>query len=42
MVAKFLIDHDGNTYKRYDPKTPPLDLKDDIEILLKKRGELSS
>lgn len=37
--AKFLVDHEGKTYKRYDPKTPPFDMKDDIEMLLKKRND---
>jgi glutathione peroxidase len=36
--AKFLVDHEGNAYKRYDPSIPPLGLKNDIEALLKKRN----
>jgi glutathione peroxidase-family protein len=42
MIAKFLIDHEGKPFRRYDPKTPPLDLKGDIEELLKKKSEVSS
>lgn len=37
-IAKFLIDHEGNPYKRYNG-TSPLDMKDDVEILLKKKAE---
>jgi glutathione peroxidase-family protein len=33
----FLIDHEGNPYKRYAGKNDPFDLKDDIEHLLKKK-----
>lgn len=36
---KFLVDHEGNPYKRFDRTAPPYDLKDDIEILLKKKEE---
>jgi len=32
--AKFLIDHNGNPYKRFGPKTPPFEMKNDIEKLL--------
>lgn len=32
--AKFLIDHNGNPYKRYDPETSPFEMKNDIEILM--------
>jgi len=35
--AKFLIDHEGIPYKRYGAKTPPDDIKKDIEILLEKK-----
>jgi glutathione peroxidase len=35
--AKFLVDHEGKPYKRYGPKTAPLDMKDDIEELLKRK-----
>jgi len=35
--AKFLVDHEGTPFKRYGPKKPPLDIKDDIEELLKKK-----
>lgn len=37
--AKFLVDHEGKPYKRFGPKTPPLDIVDHIEILLKKKEE---
>jgi len=37
--AKFLVDHDGTPYKRFGPMTSPLSLKDDIEILVKKKEE---
>jgi glutathione peroxidase-family protein len=36
-AAKFLVDHEGVPYKRFSPKTPPFDLKGDIEALLKKK-----
>lgn len=36
-TAKFLVDHEGVPYKRYSPKTPPFDLKGDIESLLTKK-----
>ncbi len=35
--TKFLVDHEGNPYKRYGPQTNPFQLKDDIEELLKKK-----
>jgi len=35
--AKFLIDHEGNPYKRYGVKCEPKDIEEDIEILLKKK-----
>jgi len=34
---KFLIDHEGNPYKRYTTQTTPFEMKDDIEMLLKKK-----
>jgi len=34
MTGKFLVGRDGTPIKRYTPKTPPVDLKDDIEQLL--------
>lgn len=37
--AKFLVDHNGAPYKRYGPKTSPLEIKNDIEFLLKKKKE---
>jgi hypothetical protein len=40
-TAKFLIDHEGNPYKRYNA-TAPLDMKEDIEMLLKKKEGASS
>jgi len=35
--AKFLIDHEGTPFKRYGSKTPPNDMRADIEALLKKK-----
>lgn len=35
--AKFLVDHEGNPYKRFGPTENPEDMKDDIEELLKKK-----
>ena len=40
--TKFLVDHEGNPYKRFGSMIPPLDMKDDIEILLKKKEDNSS
>jgi len=37
--AKFLIDSNGTPYKRYGPKTGPLEMTDDIETLLKAMEE---
>ena len=37
--AKFLVDSEGNPYKRYGPKTNPNDMVDDIETLLKKKED---
>jgi len=34
--AKFLVDHEGNPYKRFGPKTSPMSMKSDIEELLAK------
>lgn len=39
--AKFLVDHEGTPYKRYGTKKPPLDMKEDIELLLKKKESSS-
>lgn len=39
--AKFLIDHEGKPYKRYN-STAPFDMKEDIEMLLKKKEEVTS
>ncbi|CAB9500584.1 Phospholipid hydroperoxide glutathione peroxidase [Seminavis robusta] len=33
--AKFLVDSSGKPIKRYSPKTAPVDIKPDIEALLK-------
>jgi len=35
--AKFIVDHEGNPYKRFGPKTNPLQMVDSIEELLKKK-----
>lgn len=40
--TKFLIDHEGNPYKRFAPTTPPKAMIDDIEMLLKKKEEAQS
>jgi len=37
--VKFLIDHEGKPYKRSGSKKPPLAMRDDIELLLKKKEE---
>jgi len=37
--AKFLVDSEGNPYKRYGPKTNPEEMSADIEELLKKAGK---
>jgi len=39
--AKFLVDHEGNPFKRYGPQTNPDDIIPDIEELLKKKEEAS-
>jgi glutathione peroxidase-family protein len=36
--AKFLVDHEGNPFKRYGPKTNPDEMVADIEELLAKRN----
>jgi len=36
--AKFLIDHEGKAYKRYEPRASPFSMKGDIEELLAKRN----
>ncbi len=35
--TKFLVDHEGNPYKRYGPTEAPNVMKDDIELLLQKK-----
>jgi len=35
--GKFLVDHEGNPFKRYHPKFNPEDMVTDIEELLKKK-----
>jgi hypothetical protein len=36
---KFLVDHEGNPYKRFIPTVAPLDMVEDIEsLLIKKDG----
>lgn len=37
IPAKFLVDHEGVPYARYSTQTPPFDMKEDIEKLLKKK-----
>jgi len=37
LAVKFLVDHNGKPFKRYGNRTPPFDLKDDIEELLEKK-----
>jgi glutathione peroxidase-family protein len=39
--VKFLVDHEGNTYKRYASTPPSDDVRGDIEALLKKKEESS-
>jgi membrane-anchored glycerophosphoryl diester phosphodiesterase (GDPDase) len=36
-TVKFLIDREGNPYKRYNTTVTPLELKQDIEMLLQKK-----
>lgn len=33
--TKFLVDKEGNPYKRYEPNIDPKDMEDDIKELLK-------
>merc|ERR1712157_47542 len=40
--AKFLVDHEGNPYKRFGPKTSPFEMRDSIETLLDKKEGKSS
>jgi len=40
--AKFLVDHEGTPYKRFGPKTNPFAMKENIDELLKKKGETSA
>jgi glutathione peroxidase-family protein len=39
--VKFLVDHEGNAYKRYAITPPGDDMRADIEALLKKKEESS-
>jgi glutathione peroxidase-family protein len=39
--VKFLVDHEGNPYKRYASASPGDDIIGDIEALLKKKEESS-
>jgi glutathione peroxidase len=39
--AKFLVDHNGQPFKRYGSKTSPFTFKDDIEELLQKKEKSS-
>lgn len=32
--SKFLVDKNGQPYKRYSPNVPPRDIEDDIQSLL--------
>jgi glutathione peroxidase-family protein len=34
---KFLVDHEGNPYKRFVPTVAPMDMVEDIESLLNKK-----
>lgn len=36
--SKFLVDHEGNPYKRFGPTTDPKSMTNDIEDLLKRRN----
>lgn len=36
--SKFLVDHEGNPYKRFGPTTDPKSMTNDIEDLIKKRN----
>ena len=35
--TKFLIDHEGKAFKRYGPKTSPIDMEKDIKKLLNQK-----
>lgn len=37
--GKFLIDHEGNPHKRFGSTVAPMNMKEEIEILLKKKEE---
>ena len=37
LLDKFLVDHEGNPYKRFGPTVDPKAMTDDIETLLKRR-----
>lgn len=37
--GKFLIDHEGSPFRRFGSKAPPFEMKESIEILLKKRND---
>ncbi len=39
--AKFLVDHEGIPFKRFGPKTNPVDMTADIEELLAKKEAAS-
>ena len=39
--GKFLVDHEGNPYKRFSPKISPLEMKEDVELLIKKKEGIS-
>ena len=39
--VKFLVDHEGKPYKRSGSKKPPLNMKEDVEFLLKKKESSS-
>jgi glutathione peroxidase-family protein len=39
--VKFLVDHEGNAYKRYASTPPSDDMRGDIESLLKQKEESS-
>lgn len=38
--VKFLVDHNGVPFKRYSHRTPPFDMKGDIETLLRNKETL--
>ena len=37
--SKWLIDHNGQPFRRYTPRTTPQQMRDDVEELLKACGE---